>query len=159
IIIAAYLPIFLLERVEGRIFAPMSNTVVAALIGALLFSLTLVPVLATLCYRRPIRHRVSPVLTWAQAAYEPALRWRLRYQGLVLAGSVAALVGALLALSSQGSEFLPELNEGSLYLTFTLPANISLNEGRRLVPRVTEIIRRYPEVAEVLSQLGRPEDG
>ncbi len=159
IIIAAYLPIFLLERVEGRIFAPMSNTVVAALIGALLFSLTLVPVLATFCYRRPIRHRLSPVLVWAQAAYEPTLGWALRHQAIVLAGSLAALLAAVLALSGQGSEFLPELNEGSLYLTFTLPANISLNEARRLVPRVTEIIRRYPEVEEVLSQLGRPEDG
>ena len=159
IIIAAYLPIFLLERVEGRIFAPMSNTVVAALIGALLFSVTVVPVLATVCYRRPIRHRVSPVLTWAQAAYEPTLTWALRHQGLVLAGSLVALLAAMLALSGQGSEFLPELNEGSLYLTFTLPANISLNEARRLVPRITDIILRYPEVEEVLSQLGRPEDG
>src|SRR5437762_4122970 len=84
IIIAAYLPIFLLERVEGRIFAPMSNTVVAALIGALLFSVTLVPVLAVLCYRRPIRHRESPVLTWAQALYEPTLAWAMRHRAVVL---------------------------------------------------------------------------
>jgi cobalt-zinc-cadmium resistance protein CzcA len=159
IIIAAYLPIFLLERVEGRIFAPMSNTVVAALIGALLFSLTLVPVLATLCYRGPIRHAVSPILRWAQAAYEPTLAWAMRHAGIVLLGSVGALVAAAVVLSSQGSEFLPELNEGSLYLTFTLPANMSLNEGRRLVPRITDIISRSPEVEEVLSQLGRPEDG
>ncbi len=122
IIIAAYLPIFLLERVEGRMFAPMANTVVAALIGALLFSLTLVPVLATFCYRGPIRHRVSPLLTWLQAAYEPTLAWALRHSGIVLAGSLAALVAAGLGLGRLGSEFLPELNEGSLYLTFTLPS-------------------------------------
>ena len=159
IIIAAYLPIFLLERVEGRIFAPMANTVVAALLGALLFSLTLVPVLATICYRRPIQHRISPLLTWAQAAYEPSLTWALRHTRLVLLGSVLALGATGVLLGHLGSEFLPELNEGSLYLKIFLPANISLNEGRRLVPRVTEIINRYPEVDLVLTQLGRPEDG
>jgi cobalt-zinc-cadmium resistance protein CzcA len=159
IIIAAYLPIFLLERVEGRIFAPMANTVVAALVGALLFSITLIPVLATFCYRRPIRHRVSPLLTGAQAIYEPTLQWALRHGVLVLGGSLLTLLAALLLLSRLGSEFLPELNEGSLYVDFTLPSHISLDEGRRLVPRITEILQRYPEVDTVLSQLGRPEDG
>jgi cobalt-zinc-cadmium resistance protein CzcA len=159
IIIAAYLPIFLLERVEGRIFAPMANTVVAALVGALLFSLTLIPVLATIVYRRPIRHRISPLLTAAQRAYDPTLRWALRHGGLVLAGSLLALAAAGVTLSHLGSEFLPELNEGSLYLTFTLPSNISLTEGRRLVPRITALVEGLPEVESVMSQLGRPEDG
>jgi cobalt-zinc-cadmium resistance protein CzcA len=159
IIIAAYLPIFLLERVEGRIFAPMANTVVAALLGALVFSITLVPVLATLAYRRPHRHRESPVLSLARRAYEPILAGSLRRPGLVLALAGAALAAALVALPRLGSEFLPELNEGSLYITCTLPSNISLTEGRKLVPRITQILRRYPEVSEVLSQLGRPEDG
>ena len=159
IIIAAYLPIFLLERVEGRIFAPMANTVVSALLGALLFSITLVPVLATFAYRRPIRHRVSPILRLAQAAYEPTLDWAMRHGRLVLVGSLLSLAVAGVALSRRGSEFLPELNEGALYLTFTLPSNVSLDEGRRLVPRITDIIERYPEVDSVLSQLGRPEDG
>src|SRR5262249_43497679 len=94
IIIAAYLPIFLLERVEGRIFAPMANTVVAALVGALLFSVTVVPVLATVCYTRAIHHRVSPLLTWMQAIYRPTLSWSLRHPGMILCGSVAALVAA-----------------------------------------------------------------
>src|SRR5437762_12766194 len=78
IIIAAYLPIFMLERVEGRIFAPMANTVVSALVGALLFSVTLVPVLASLVYKKPVVHKQSPVLRAATAAYEPALRFALR---------------------------------------------------------------------------------
>ena len=159
IIIAAYVPIFLLERVEGRIFAPMANTVVAALVGALLFSVTLIPVLATFCYRRPITHRVSPVLGFFQRLYAPTLAWALRNGRIVLLGAVGALVVAVLTLSQLGSEFLPELNEGSLYITFTLPSNISLDEARRLVPRITEIIQSRPEVAAVMSQLGRPEDG
>ena len=159
IIIAAYLPIFLLERIEGRIFAPMANTVVAALIGGLVFSLTLVPVLATFCYRKPIRHRVSPLLRAAQTVYEPLLAWSLRHGALVVVGSLLALGGAVVVLSNLGSEFLPELNEGSLYIDFTLPSNINLDEGRRLMPRITDILKRYPEVDTVLSQLGRPEDG
>jgi cobalt-zinc-cadmium resistance protein CzcA len=159
IIIAAYLPIFLLERVEGRIFAPMANTVVAALLGALVFSITLVPVLATIAYRRQRVHHESPVLRWARRGYEPVLNASLRRPAVVLLLAGAALAGALFLLPRLGSEFLPELNEGSLYITCTLPSNISLTEGRRLVPRITEILRRSPEVEEVLSQLGRPEDG
>jgi cobalt-zinc-cadmium resistance protein CzcA len=159
IIIAAYLPIFLLERVEGRIFAPMANTVVAALVGALFFSLTLVPVLAAVAYRKPIRHRVSPLLTGAQAVYDPVLRWALGHGAFVVAASIAALLAAVLSLSHLGSEFLPELNEGALYVTFTLPSNISLTEARRLVPRITEILNRHPAVDSQMSQLGRPEDG
>jgi len=159
IIIAAYLPIFLLQRVEGRIFAPMANTVVAALVGALLFSITLVPVLATVCYRHPIRHRESPVLRVALRAYRPTLAWALRRPWWVLAGSMCALFAAGATLSQLGSEFLPELNEGSIYATFTLPPDISLNEARRLVPRIGEILAQQPEADAVLSQLGRPEDG
>jgi cobalt-zinc-cadmium resistance protein CzcA len=159
IIIAAYLPIFLLERVEGRIFAPMANTVVAALIGALVFSVTLVPVLATIAYRRARKHHESPVLRWALRAYRPTLEAALRRPWLVLGVAGLALGGALFAVPRLGSEFLPELNEGSLYITCTLPSNVSLTEGRKMVPRITDILRRSPLVDEVLSQLGRPEDG
>lgn len=159
IIIAAYLPIFLLERVEGRIFAPMAHTVVAALVGSLVLSITLVPVLATFVYRKHKTHRESPVLHLAIWAYLPVLRGALRRPWLVLLGAVASLGLTLVLLAKQGTEFLPELNEGAMYLTFTLPGNASLNEGRRLQPMLNEIIRGYPEVDSCLSQLGRPEDG
>lgn len=159
IIIAAYLPIFLLERVEGRIFSPMSNTVVAALVGALVFSLTLVPVLASFSYHKEIKHRVSPVLRFAQWIYGPTLSWSLRNPLLVFVASMAALVASVLAVPRLGSEFLPELNEGALYATFALPSNISISEGRKLVPRLTAVLQRTPVVDEVVSQLGRPEDG
>lgn len=159
IIIAAYLPIFMLQRVEGRIFAPMANTVVAALAGALVFSVTLIPVLAAVVYRRPVKHRESPVLLAAARAYAPTLRFCLKRPGLVLSLGGLSLGAALLVLPRLGSEFLPELNEGALYMTFTLPSNISLNEGRRLVAPLTRLIAANPEVDEVLSQLGRPEDG
>ena len=159
IIIAAYLPIFLLQRVEGRIFAPLAHTVVAALVVGLLCSLTLVPVLASLVYRRPQPHRNSPLLRAAAAAYVPALRAALRRPVLVLVMATLALVGAGRLLATRGSEFLPELNEGALYLTFSLPANSSLTEGRRLAPVLEGMIGEFPEVDAHLSQLGRPEDG
>jgi len=160
IIIAAYLPIFLLERVEGRIFAPMAHTVVAALAGSLFFSLSLVPVLSVVAFRNQKgHHRESPVLIAATLAYQPSLRAALRRPWLVLAVATASLLGAGQILATRGSEFLPELNEGALYLTFTLPSNASLSEGRRLAPRIGAIIDRFPQVEARINQLGRPEDG
>ncbi|ATB31089.1 efflux RND transporter permease subunit [Melittangium boletus] len=159
IIIAAYLPIFMLERVEGRMFSPMANTVVAALVGALVFSVTLVPVLASFAYRKGAKHRESPVLKLAERAYGPVLKFSLKRPALVLALATAGLVAAGITLPRLGSEFLPALNEGSIYMTFSLPSNISLNEGRKLVPRITKILEQAPQVEQVLSALGRPEDG
>jgi cobalt-zinc-cadmium resistance protein CzcA len=159
IIIAAYLPIFLLQRVEGRIFAPMANTVVSALAGALFFSVTLVPVLSALVWRKPVTHGESPLLTWVARRYDPALRFCLRRPALLLGSVAVLLAGAGAVLPRLGSEFLPELNEGALYMTFTLPANSSLTEGRKIVPRITQLLQGAPQVESVLSQLGRPEDG
>ncbi|HUM13951.1 MAG TPA: CusA/CzcA family heavy metal efflux RND transporter [Myxococcaceae bacterium] len=159
IIIAAYLPIFLLQRVEGRIFSPMANTVVSALAGALFFSVTLVPVLAALVWRKPVTHGESPLLSWVARRYEPTLRFCLRHPALLIGSVGVLLAGAAMVLPRLGSEFLPELNEGALYMTFTLPANSSLTEGRKLVPRITQLLQGVPQVEAVLSQLGRPEDG
>src|SRR5439155_1237203 len=159
IIIAAYLPIFSLQRVEGRIFRPMANTVVSALLGALLVSFTLVPVLAHMSLRRSKPVPDSPLLSWARRAYDPAIRFSMRRPEIVLTLAAGALLSAFTLLPRLGSEFLPELNEGALYVTFTLPGNLSLTAGRRLVPALKERLRRTPEVTEVLSQLGRPEDG
>ena len=160
IIIAAYLPIFSLERVEGRIFGPMAHTVVSALLGALLMSFTLVPVLAALSLEQSLHEeRESPLLRWARRLYEPTLAFALKNRAPVLLMAVAGLAASLLALPKLGSEFLPELNEGALYATFTLPGNISLTEGRRLLPKIKDSLRRTPEVTALMSQLGRPEDG
>lgn len=159
IIIAAYLPIFMLERVEGRMFSPMANTVAAALVGALLFSVTLVPVLASFAYKGDLHHRESPVLTWAQRLYLPTLRTALKRPWLVVGLSLGLLGVTGFMGSRLGSEFLPELNEGALYMTFTLPSNISLTEGRRLVPGIVQRVEKSPAVDAVLTQIGRPEDG
>jgi heavy metal efflux system protein len=159
IIIAAYLPIFSLQRVEGRIFAPLAHTVVSALLGALLVSFTLVPALAYFALRKPRVQRVSPLLTLAQRCFDPVLAWAMRNGQSVVIAAGCLLTAAIILLPRMGSEFLPSLNEGALYVTFTLPDNISMEQARALTPRLREKIEKTPEVTEVLSQLGRPEDG
>ena len=160
IIVAAYLPIFALQRVEGRIFAPMAHTVVSALVGAMLVSFTLVPVLAFFALRRHKKIKESPVLRVARSAYDPVLGNAMRNPFAVLLGSLALVVAGFELAPRLGTEFLPELNEGALYVTFTLPAPVSLTEGRRLTPKITSLMKQdLPEVTELLSQLGRPEDG
>jgi cobalt-zinc-cadmium resistance protein CzcA len=159
IIIAAYVPIFALQRVEGRIFSPMANTVVSALVGALLISFTLVPVLAAFSLKRHHVERESPLLRWAARAYEPSLGAAMSRPATVMILATGALLACFVLLPRLGSEFLPELNEGALYVTFTLPRNISPTDARRLTPRLKQLLKRTPEVEAVLSQLGRPEDG
>ena len=159
IIIAAYLPIFSLERVEGRIFSPMANTVVSALLGALLVSFTVVPVLCLLSLRGVKQHRDPPVLRWARRAFVPSLAFALRRPAVVAVLALGGRLSAVTILPRLGTEFLPELNEGALYITFTLPGNVSLTEGRNLTPRIKGLLHRTPEVVELLTQLGRPEDG
>jgi cobalt-zinc-cadmium resistance protein CzcA len=158
IIIVAYVPIFTLQRVEGRIFAPMANTVASALVGALLFSLTLVPVLCTLALRGAKEHH-SPLVIWSERAYRPALDWTLRHRAIVVGAALCALGATFVALRQVGSEFLPELNEGVLWTTATLPSSVSLEEAQRVVPQIRARLMFFPEVKQVVSQLGRPEDG
>jgi cobalt-zinc-cadmium resistance protein CzcA len=159
IIIAAYLPIFSLERVEGRIFGPMAHTVVSALVSALLVSFTLVPVLAVFALRRSGQLPDSPLLRFFRRAYDPSLAYALAHKKRVIAAAALCLVGAGILVPRLGTEFLPELNEGAVYVTFTLPGNLSLTAGRRLTPPIKARLSRSPEVTEILTQLGRPEDG
>ncbi|HET8937662.1 MAG TPA: CusA/CzcA family heavy metal efflux RND transporter [Polyangiales bacterium] len=159
IIIAAYLPIFSLQRVEGRIFAPLAHTVVSALLGALLVSFTLVPALLYFALRKPRVQRISPLLIWAQRGFDPMLSWAMRNGIAVALICASTLIACGVLLPRLGSEFLPALNEGALYVTFTLPDNISTEQGRALAPLLKQQLRKSPEVVEVLSQLGRPEDG
>jgi len=159
IIIAAYLPIFSLQRVEGRIFAPLAHTVVSALLGALLVSFTLIPALTFFALRKPRVQKVSPLLVWAQRAFDPLLGWAMRHGHAVVIAALGLLIASGVLMRRMGSEFLPQLNEGALYVTFTLPDNISIDQARALTPLLREKIHKTPEVTEVLSQLGRPEDG
>jgi len=160
IIVAAYLPIFALQRVEGRIFAPMANTVVSALVGAMLVSFTLVPVLCFFALRGHGRVKDSPVLVLARRAYDPTLIAAMRNPVPVLILALGLTAAGVELAPRLGTEFMPQLNEGALYVTFTLPSTVSLAEGRRLAPRIKALMKRgVPEVDELASQLGRPEDG
>jgi cobalt-zinc-cadmium resistance protein CzcA len=159
IIIIAHLPIFTLQRQEGRIFAPMAYTIVSALIGSLLFSLTLVPMLAYFMLGRGVKHGENKLVTLCKRVYRPVLSLAVRRPVAVLLAAVAALGGSLAVATRLGSEFLPELNEGSVWVNLTLPPGISVSEAVRECSRVRSIIGKFPEVRSVTSKAGRPEDG
>jgi len=159
IIIIAHIPIFTLQRHEGRIFAPMAYTITSALIGSLLFSLTLVPVLCVFLMRRNATEKDSLIVRAAQRLYRPVLRLVLAWPKSVLLLSGVSLVASLLALPHLGSEFLPELNEGSIWVNFTLPAGISPSEVNKTLRKARAALAKVPEVARVVSQAGRPDDG
>ncbi|HSU77847.1 MAG TPA: efflux RND transporter permease subunit, partial [Burkholderiales bacterium] len=159
IIIAAHIPIFTLQRHEGRIFAPMAYSVVSALIGALILSLTLVPLLCSVMLKRNLPEKENAIVRSAKRWYAPALAWCLERPRAVLAAAVLALAGALALVPQLGTEFLPELNEGSIWVNVFLPTSVSVSEAQDLNRRIREAIRKSPEVASVTSKTGRPEDG
>ena len=159
IIIIAHLPIFTLTRHEGRIFAPMAYTVTSALVGSLLFSLTLVPLLCFYFLRRGLPEHENRLLRICKQLYRPLLLKALAHQRIVTVAAVVVLAGSLALVPQLGSEFLPELNEGSVWVNLTLPAGISLSEVSRTLRKVRDALRKFPEVAAVISQAGRPEDG
>jgi heavy metal efflux system protein len=160
IIIAAHIPIFTLQRHEGRIFAPMAYSVVSALIASLILSLTLVPLLSYwLLKRGKLSHAEPGVVRVSKGIYAPALKWALAHRKIVLSLAGAALVGALAVGSQLGSEFLPELNEGSVWLNVSLEPSVSISEAQLQAKRIRAIVRKTPEVESIVSKLGRPEDG
>jgi len=159
IIIVAHIPIFTLQRHEGRIFAPMAYTVTSALVGSLVFSLTLVPLLCFWLLGRGVKHEDNRLVELATRTYRRALDRSLMRPALVIGVAVAGLVAALALVPRLGTEFLPELNEGTLWVNLTLPSSVSVSEAARIVARVRSVIRRFPEVTQVISQAGRPEDG
>jgi len=159
IIIAAHIPIFTLQRHEGRIFAPMAYSVVSALVASLLLSLTLVPLLCHWVLRNKLSHAEPGILKLAKRVYAPTLQWALRKRRMVLGAAAAGLAIALAAATQLGSEFLPELNEGSVWLNITLEPSVSISEAQLQAKRIRELVRLTPEVEGVVSKLGRPEDG
>jgi len=159
IIIAAHLPIFTLQRQEGRIFAPMAWTVTSALIASLLFSLTLVPLLCSLLLRKTSGHEDNAVLRWCKRAYLPILDRALAHRKKVIGVALAVLAGSLALVPRLGTEFLPELDEGSIWVNVDLPAGLSVTEAARQCERLQAALHRVPEVHSVIVKAGRPEDG
>jgi len=159
IIIIAHIPIFALQRQEGRIFAPMAYTIISALIGSLLFSLTLVPLLSFYFLRGPLPEKENALVRECKRIYRPTLLMALRYPKTVMAAALGALILSLSLVPRLGSEFLPELNEGALWINLNFPSSISVSEAVRQSARIRKILHQFPEVVTVVSKAGRPEDG
>jgi cobalt-zinc-cadmium resistance protein CzcA len=159
IIITAHIPIFTLQRHEGRIFAPMAWTVTSALVGSLVFSLSLVPLLCYFFLRKGVSEKENAVVRLFKRAYRPSLTWALDNRGIVVMVAVVLLSASMWVLAGLGSEFLPELNEGTMWVNINFPPGISMSETRRLASKVREILRDSDVVRTVTSKAGRPEDG
>jgi cobalt-zinc-cadmium resistance protein CzcA len=161
IIITAYMPIFTLERVEGRLFRPMAWTVAFALLGAMTFSILIAPVLASAFFGKGVKERVNPLMVFLTSRYRTSLRWAIEHRWVPLGVGVAALtVSAYLSFSGIiGSEFLPHLDEGSIWARGTLAVSTNLTEGTRFMNQARLIFASFPEARKVVSQIGRPDDG
>lgn len=155
IIISVYLPLFTLEGIEGRMFHPLALTFIYALVGALLFSLTIIPILCFWTMRGKIVERHNPVMEWVRVRCASLLGSSMRHPKMTIGISCAALVASLFLLPFLGSEFLPELDEGSILLRTKLSPSVSHTESRRISTLVEKIIKKYPEVDVVVSRIGR----
>ena len=161
IIITAYLPIFTLQRVEGKLFKPMAWTVAFALLGALIFSMLVAPALASLFFRGDAKQWQNPVMHWLTVRYRQDVHWAVRHRWITIGGAVFLFLTAIyLAFSGViGSEFLPHLDEGAIWVRGTMAPSTGPTESARVADRAREILCSFPEVPQVVNQIGRPDDG
>ena len=161
IIITAYLPIFTLQRVEGRLFHPMAWTVAFALLGALLFSIVIAPVLASFAFAKGAKEWHNPLMSFLIERYRVAVRWAIRHRAITIGVcALLAAFGSYLVFSGTiGSEFLPHLDEGALWVRGTLAASTGPDEGIRVANQARLVLCSFPEVPQCTSQVGRPDDG
>jgi heavy metal efflux system protein len=161
IIITAYMPIFTLQRVEGRLFKPMAWTVAFALLGALLFSMLIAPVLSSVFFKDGVREWHNPVMDYLKRSYRNSVRWAIEHRLVTVGAAGFALCVALFLIFSGviGSEFLPHLDEGAIWARGTLASSTGPTEGARVMNQARIVFASFPEVTQVVSQVGRPDDG
>jgi cobalt-zinc-cadmium resistance protein CzcA len=161
IIMAAFLPIFTFEGVAGKLFRPLVYAMNFNLIGAIVAALLIIPsLIGVFLVRRKLSHRESPVIRFAHAIYKPILQWSIGHPKFVIVGALCSLALTGLLAANVGSEFLPALDEGNIWLRVTvLPTSVSLEEAVRTAKRIREIIGKFPEIRNVTSQTGCPDDG
>jgi heavy metal efflux system protein len=161
IIITAYLPIFTLQRVEGRLFKPMAWTVAFALLGALIFSMLVAPVLCSILFTNGVREWPNPVMDRLKNSYRVAARWAIEHRAVTVgvAGLAVCLAVFLTFGGVIGSEFLPHLDEGAIWARGTLAPSTGPDEGARVMSQARIVFASFPEVTQVVSQVGRPDDG
>ncbi|HUB79691.1 MAG TPA: CusA/CzcA family heavy metal efflux RND transporter [Bryobacteraceae bacterium] len=159
IIITAYLPIFTLQAVEGRLFKPMAWTVAFALLGALIFSMLIGPVLASVVFPKGTREWRNPGVVWLTRMYDRTLRVAIRMRWVTVGAAVATLAATIMLARGIGSEFLPHLDEGAIWVRGTLAPSTGQTEGVALANRARILLCSFPEVPQCTSQVGRPDDG
>ena len=159
VIIAGFLPIYALTGPSGELFKPMADTTIFALGGALLIALTLVPVLCSWALRRGVRERRNPIFEKIRDFYKIGLDASLKHPWVVTITSVVIFAASLLLIPLIGAEFMPHLDEGSLWIRATMPSTISFEAASQISPQVRAVLRSFPQVTVVTSELGRPDDG
>jgi cobalt-zinc-cadmium resistance protein CzcA len=159
VIVAGFAPIYVLAGPSGTLFKPMADTMVFALLGSLLVTLTLLPVLCAWFMRAGVRERRNAAFEAIRSVYTRGLDFCLARPWQTTLAAAALLAGSLLLVPGIGAEFMPHLDEGALWVRATMPYTISFDESARIAPRVREILHSFPEVTTVASELGRPDDG
>jgi cobalt-zinc-cadmium resistance protein CzcA len=159
IIITAYLPIFTLQAVEGRLFKPMAWTVAFALLGALIYSMLVAPVIAAVVYPKGAKEWHNPLMGWLTRMYDKALGAAIRWRWVTAGVAVLILAATVLLSLGIGSEFLPHLDEGAIWVRGTLAPSTGQNDGVALANRTRILLCSFPEVPQCTSQVGRPDDG
>lgn len=159
IIITALLPIFAFQKVEGKMFSPLAYTLGFALLGALVFTMTLVSVLSAMLLKRNVREKKSLFLDFIHRHFNKAFACCHRHSRPTIVISLILIVSGLASFTLLGTEFLPEMNEGSIYIRATMPQSISLKESVNMANQLRAKVSSFPEIKEVLTQTGRPNDG
>jgi heavy metal efflux system protein len=159
IIITCLIPIFAFQKVEGKMFSPLAYTLGFALLGALILTLTLVPALASILLRKNVKEKHNPIVIFFEKGVSRLLK--IVYSNQKKSVLIAVIIMALTLFSAKflGSEFLPQLNEGALWVSAELPRSVSLEEADSMAAKMVEIIRQFPEVKQTLTQVGRTNDG
>lgn len=159
IIITALLPIFSFQKVEGKLFSPLAYTLGFALLGALIFTLTLVPVLVNVLLRKNVREKHNPIVHFLTGLIMGVFKFNFKHKRLCLIVTTIIIAVGLYAFKFLGTEFLPELNEGSIWVRATLPYSISLDTSMAKAEQMRAIMIKFPQVRRIMSQTGRPDDG
>ena len=159
VIVAGFLPIYVLSGPSGKLFAPMADTMIFALFGSLIITLILLPVICAWALRKGVKERRNPIFEAIKSIYIAGLDFCLAHPWLTTIVSTVLLVGSLLLIPSVGAEFMPQLDEGALWVRATMPYTISFEESAKISPQIRKILRSFPEVTIVADEPGRPDDG
>ena len=159
VIVAGFLPIYALTGPSGKLFRPMADTTIFAILGSLALTLTVIPVLCVYALRNGVKERTNHVFEWTRDRYAAGLDWCLEHRVATLVASIALFAVSLVIAFTRGGEFMPKLDEGALWVRATMPYTISFEESSRIVPQVRAILQSFPEVTVVASEHGRDDAG